>query len=744
MTRSNWIIIAIAYILGLLSTNLFDSSAIDLSRWQLYMLLAGSICFAIGSAIATSRNNRAKFFVRIMTVMIAMSAVLYFQLRIPQPEYNDVSYQTTEGDRPLVQITGKVLNEPRLSDRSRLKFWFEAKEIDGESISGKLYATLPLLQGTGIYPGQELKLTGFLYLPQPASNPNGFDFKQYLARQGSFAGIQGTAASFESKLSGWGWWQLRQRIVRSHLQGLGSPVGQLVSSMVLGRKAVDLPSHIRDRFITAGLAHVLAASGFHVSLLLGLVLRLTTSIAAKPRLAIGISTLAIYLGLTGVQASVLRACLMGVAVLLAATMETKVKPLGSLLLAAVIILLFDPLLINDLGFKLSFLATFGLIVTLPNLEQQLDWLPKAIAVLIAIPLAASIWVLPLLCYEFNTIATYSLVVNILCTPLITIVSLGGMISGMVALILPAGGSAIASILFYPTAWLMAIVEFFIQLPGSTWAVGQIPLAIVLAIYGLFILIWLNKWWQKRWWLGLIVPIALLITLTVNNAFQVQIAVLPSPHSPIVVIRDCGEVILINSGRESQAKYTVLPFLAQQGINQIDRGIAMNKNANLPIAWEIVNSRARVKSMYEATLTNYLSKFKIERGLLTKTITTKSTVLNIDEKLAVANLQTDNDTWLIIGRGMTNPDAISDYIEQHNLKSQQPILVWSGNIAATWLKLLQPRMAIAFDNKISSETKKLLRQKQIKFYDTAIAGNIRWTPKQQFIGKKEIVDRDNNF
>ena len=470
--------------------------------------------------------------------MVALTAVVYLQIRTPLPQYNDVSYQVVRGDRQLVTLAGKVLTEPRLSDRNSLKFLFRATALDnGEKVSGKLYATLPLLQGTGIYPGQELSLTGYLYLPQPASNPHSFDFQKYLARQGVFAGVRGTEASFDPVEPQWSWSKLRQRIVRTHLKGLGSPRGQLVSSMVLGRKAVDLPQDIRDRFIVSGLAHVLAASGFHVSLLLGIILKLTERVAAKPRLAIGLGILSVYLGLTGMQASVMRACLMGAGVLLALTMNTKVKPLGSLLLAAVIILLFDPLSIGDLGFKLSFLATFGLIVTLPQLQTKLDWLPSTIATLVAIPLAASVWVLPLLCYEFNTLATYSLLVNIICTPLIIVVSLGGMISAIAGLVIPTLGSAIASVLYYPTTVLMAITQFCSTLPGNNWSVGRIPVIILLAIYGLFILIWLSRWWQKRWWLGLILPIAIFITLAINNSFQVQIAVLPNPQSPIVVIRD---------------------------------------------------------------------------------------------------------------------------------------------------------------------------------------------------------------
>ena len=516
-----------------------------------------------------------------------------------------------------------------------------------------------------------------------------------------------------------------------------------MSSMVLGRKAVDLPQDIRDRFIVSGLAHVLAASGFHVSLLLGIILKLTERVAAKPRLAIGLGILSVYLGLTGMQASVMRACLMGAGVLLALTMNTKVKPLGSLLLAAVIILLFDPLSIGDLGFKLSFLATFGLIVTLPQLQTKLDWLPSTIATLVAIPLAASVWVLPLLCYEFNTLATYSLLVNIICTPLIIVVSLGGMISAIAGLVIPTLGSAIASVLYYPTTVLMAITQFCSTLPGNNWSVGRIPVIILLAIYGLFILIWLSRWWQKRWWLGLILPIAIFITLAINNSFQVQIAVLPNPQSPIVVIRDRGKVILLNSGREDRAKYTVLPFLAQQGINHIDYGIAIDNSSNSTAAWETINSRARVSSIYRTVDSNYLLYSKIESRPLSETITTKSTRLKMDEELGVVNLEAADNTWLILNRfAKIDRDRLIHYLKQHNF-SQQRILVWSGDIAPALLKQLKPKIAIAFDTQISPETQEILQQEQVKFYATS-TGIIYWTPQQGFDRELEKSDRDNNF
>lgn len=752
MTRNDWIILCLAYIVGLLSTNLIPETTLGITPLQLLWLIAGLIGLALIYQTPLGRKITTKIKTQtwITGVIVAIIAVWYFQLRIPQPQINDISYQVTPTKSELVTVSGKVLTEARLNDSQRLKFQLKVTGInDQEAVSGKLYCTLPLLQGTGIYPGQQLQIKGFLYLPQAANNPGGFDFKQYLARQGIFAGIQGmesiiepqTRATTEPK---WGWWKLRRRIVRSQLKGLGSPVGQLVSSMVLGRKAVDLPPEMRDRFIKAGLAHVLAASGFHVSLLLGIILKLTERFAAKPRLGVGITTLVIYLGLTGIQASVLRACLMGIAVLIALATERKVKPLGSLLLVATIILLFNPLLIKDLGFQLSFLATLGLIVTLPGLQSKLDWLPPTIATLVAVPLAATIWVLPLLCYVFNTVATYSIVVNIICTPLITVISLGGMISGICGIIFPLLGSAISWLLLYPTLLLIALTKFFTNLPGSTWAIGQISLGVLLTIYGLLILARLHKWWQKRWWLTVLLVFSLLIVPAIYNTNQLKITILSARESQIIVIQDRGQTTLINSGINNQAKYTVLPFLAQQGINQIDYGFALDDNSNSAAEWYKIYESAKVKHF--TSLINDLPNLATHRTInpgLDNEIITKSTRITLDKPLGIMNLQLKNHTWLMISPSSATEDnssdqAIKQYVTQHQSELQDPVIIWSGNnLDPTWIELLRPQIAIASSNQINFKTDKILRQKQIKFHNTAQEGMIRWNPQEGFITQERL-------
>ncbi len=734
MNRHSWIILCLTYIVSLLSTNLFAFSSSGFTGQQLIWLIAGSLSL---SAIAVlvdngfgkgtpAKLNALKIITRaykqwLGTALVAILAIAYFQMRIPQPHSNDISYQVTASNSEFVTVAGKVLTEPRLNDNQRLKFLLKAARIgDKEQVSGKIYATLPLLQGTGIYPGQNLKLKGSLYLPQAAKTPSGFDFQEYLARQGVFAGIQGSEAVFSEQTEpSWGWWKLRRRIVRSQLKGLGSPMGQLVSSMILGRKAVDLPTDIRDRFIEAGLAHVLAASGFHVSLLLGIILKITNRLAAKPRLVIGIGTLLVYLGLTGIQASVFRACLMGVAVLIALVMDTKVKPLGSLLLAATIILLFNPLFISDLGFQLSFLATFGLIVTMPGLIARLDWLPPMIATLVAVPLAATVWVLPLLSYKFNSVATYSVIVNIICTPLITVISLGGMISAIAALIMPIVGSAIAWVLLYPTLLLMAIISFFSSLPVSSWAIGQISLGVLLTIYGLFLLVLVSNWWRKHLKLVLLgVLTSIIVPITYQHFNLTQITVLPAQPEPIIVIQDQGKVVLINTGEPKDIKYSLLPFLTNQGVNQINYAIS---SPGVESNWSAISDRLPIEHLVANPNSEPLApSSKKSQVQFKQVIATKSLTILFDRQLSILKLDTAMNTWLILNNTKPDADRLQQYI-QAGSNQKLPILV-SNKIEAAWLKL-QPQSIIA-SNKPQEITRR--DRDKIQVYNLQ-EGVVHWTP-----------------
>ena len=743
MSRNSWTILCLAYIVGLLSTGLCNFSNSD---WQnLAMVAIGLAGLSIVTSIVIARFRYVRKYRKVClgAGIVAIFALVYFQLRIPQPKVNDISYLLTEYSSQFITVEGKVLTEPRLTESERIKFWFQPSQVQKPSyknVSGKLYITLPLSPEISIYPGENVSIKGILYRPQIVKNPGGFDFKTYLNREGAFAGLKGLEIEVKNnqKEPNWGWWKIRQRIIKAQISGLGSPVGELVSSMVLGRRAVDLPQAIRDRFIKAGLAHILAASGFHVSLLLAVILKVTNRFSERSQFLIGLSTLIIYVGLTGLQPSVIRASIMGFGALVGLLLDRKVIPLGSLLLAATILLLFNPLWIWDLGFQLSFLATFGLIVTVPAITKKLDWLPPNIATIIAVPLAASIWTLPLICYVFNTVATYSIVVNIISTPLVTIISLGGMISAIAAVVIPVLGSAIASLLFYPSLLLIEITKVFTNLPGSAFAVGKISLVSLLLIYLLLCLVWLSKWWQSRWHLVLLFTLILIIFPIVYSHFNlVQVTVLSAKQEQVIVIQDRGKLTLINSGQANTAKYTVLPFLKEQGINHLDYGIALDNSSSLNEGWSQIAASLPIKNLVinpaiEPAIKIDLNKTKLLP--IDTNISLDSTKIElISTQPPLLKLQAQDSTWLILGKLKEQKRInIEKYLRQNNFNYTPQIFLYSGRkIEPAWLKVLKPKIAIASTSKIKEGSQKLLQEKQIKSYITGQHGAIIWQPKIGF-------------
>ncbi|MFP4299527.1 MAG: ComEC/Rec2 family competence protein [Spirulinaceae cyanobacterium] len=731
MNGKGWAIACLAYIIGLLSTGLFNLSTVAVSwtQWGVYSL--GWCIFGVIAGVILPRFwwRGPRWSVWIVSGCIAGLAIAHLQLRIPQPGPLDVSWLVPQLE-DAGTIRGQILEMPRLNAKQKVKFVLAAQTVNNEPVTGKLYVTLPLLHGTGLAPRQEIEIIGNLYEPQAPANPGAFDFRAYLARRGVFAGVSGSLVQ-EVTEPPWGWWQLRQRIVRSQVKGLGSPTGQLVSSMVLGRRAVDLPLDIQDRFVKAGLAHTLAASGFHVSLLLGLVLTLTRRLGSRSRLATGLGVLLLYIGLTGMQPSVMRAALMGVGVLVALVAERKTKPLGLLLLVATVLLAIDPLWVWDLGFQLSFLATLGLIVTVGAIAKRLDWLPPTIATLIAVPLAASVWTLPLLIYKFNMVAVYSLAINVIVTPLITLISLGGMIASAIALVLPDAGSAIAFLLYYPAQVLIAVVTFFTDLPASSWAVGKISTMQLLLIYAGILAVWLIPWFKMGWrWLGMAVAIAILVItpLGYQQRNLVQVTVLATDTEPVIAIQDRGKVTLINCGDGDTVNYTVLPFLRSQGANQVHLAIAAQNPVDS--AWSAIFDNLRVKT--------FLTAFTGEESLFLGEIQVKYQRIALNQTaqlgdVTVSAIHLDpialqiqlGDRFWIVADETTLPQL------QQQLSSAQN-WTWIATKAPQSLDILrQFPITIAIAPSLQPQQQKQIETSPVQIYLTEELGAIQWTPETGF-------------
>lgn len=738
--------------------------------------------------ISKTPRPKMPFWVWLLAGIIAFLASVYLQIRTPQPASDDISnliLNSGNSQDLLITVRGEINSIPRLTRSGRGQFWLKANQVNeitnnntpisvGRDVSGLVYVTLPLLKTTGLYPGESIAITGSLYQPQSPSNPGGFDFKKYLAQQGAFAGLRGRYISHDdSQPPPWGLWKIRQRITRAQAKLLGVPEGSLLSAMVLGRLAVDLPYEIRDIFVQVGLAHILAASGFQVSFLLGIILAVTQRFSPKIRFILGLLTLLLYLGLTGISPSVLRATLMGLAVLIALVTQRQTKPLNVLLWVAILLLIANPTWIFDIGFQLSFLATLGLMVTVPPLMQRLNWMPPFFASLIAVPLAVTIWTLPLQLYIFSVLSPYSILVNIIASPLISIITLGGMASALVALMLPGMGSLIAQGLHYPIFGLIETADYFSQLPGNSIAVGRISLMQLIALYSLIFLIWGYFIWfnsdsnprfstSKKGLIPILFSVTLAVLIVVapgwyTKTSQFQATILGTPKEPILVIEEQGKVTLINSGSQNTAKFVVLPFLNAQGVNEIQWSVATHSQLGLSIGWPLILENIPIKTFYDNPAPK--KTYQATNDVILKTLNQQKgsyIPLTLGQPIMLGSVQIEllnaqppvirfklgQKVWTLLGE--TTPNDQNQLLEGQKLTPTQ-VLWWSGEpLTAEILSVLKPEIAIASSNSIDAKTVETLSQQQTQIFWTGRDGALRWTPTQGFETTLDFDETDGSF
>jgi competence protein ComEC len=756
-------VVCFAYILGLFST-VIPGVIAGIPAGAIVMLLAGVIAAFL---IRRVWRMAPRAWVWLAAGLVGMAAVLYFQIRLPQPEATDICHLAAgTGSQPFcqpatqatdtIQVSGIVGSAPRLTRSSRLQFELAATQIvpspatqqTPQTVTGTLYVTVPPTAGEQLYPGLPVRVEGVLYQPKPATNPGGFDFAKSLAQQGIFAGLSGTRIEYPAteKPAPSLFWSIRQRIVQAQKFGLGEPEGALLSAMVLGKNAVDVPYPIQDQFKQTGLAHALAASGTQVSLLVGIILVLTRRLPNAARLILGVAILVLYIGLTGVEASVLRAGVMGSVVLLALVADRKVKPLGSLLFAATVLLLINPQWLFDLGFQLSFLATLGLLVTAPILTKWLDWMPSLFSSIVAVPIAAYLWTLPLSLYMFGVVSPYSILVNIIVSPLITIISICGMVSAAAALIHPFIGSHASWLLYYPTHWLIKIAEAGSQLPGSGFAVGTINPLQLAVLYGLMVLVWRWQKLYRYWWLAGIIGISFVAVPVVYAVNTVsEITLLSTTEKPVMLVRDQGKVGLIHSGSAKDAEFTVLPLLQKWGINQLDWAIAPSLEATEIAGWQVIANAKPIRIFYnsprfdsptglrqnratDAPAQSYemlLRQIKRQQGIalpLTQPVRLgAATAESIAARPEIWRFHLHEQTWL----WLEGVPALRRQTDLAGRLAAVDVMVWSGKaLSPLLLEKLQPKTAVGFGKSLDSATEQWLRQHQVALYRLQ-AGAVQW-------------------
>jgi len=375
-----------------------------------------------------------------------------------------------DGARQRVEISleGTLLQDPRpggAPERCRVLL-----ELTPGRLQGRVELQLnpcPVLQQ-----GWQIRASGVLSRPQPAPHPLLAGPAERLARQGAWSQLRvgqlQVLARPPTPVA-----TLRRTIAQRLQQQAGPRNGGVLAALVLGSAVVPLPAEVRESFRAAGLSHALAASGFHLSVLLGAVLLVGRRLPRLPRLLLAGGAMLLFLLLAGPQPSVLRAVGMGALALLLLEAGQRGRPLLVLLAVAAGLLLWRPDWLWDVGFQLSVAATAGLILTARPLDAALaQRLPRWLAAAVAVPLSAFVWTLPLQLLHFGVVPLYAIPANLLAAPLLTPLTLGAMALAVVALLLPPALPLLAWPLALLSSLLIGLTRWVAALPMAQWQLGR--------------------------------------------------------------------------------------------------------------------------------------------------------------------------------------------------------------------------------------------------------------------------------
>lgn len=323
--------------------------------------------------------------------------------------------ENTKVDGDLFQVTA--------IDRKNKEKLLIRYKINSEEEKEKLI-------NTNFY-GRLCQVTGQLSDPSFAKNPNAFNYRKYLAGKQVYKIIEigehplkNCVAVKSSPLIMIK--ELRFKGILYLKEHFPSEIAALSAALIFGDRGMFDPEVLMD-YQKSGIVHLLAISGQHVSLLIGMVFYLGIRIGLTKQFMIDflLVILPIYAILTGASPSVIRAVLMIFLVLFILRWKKKLKlsPIDAISLTLMIYVFFTPLIILDAGFQLSFSVSFAIILStssiLPRHQQM-------ITSMIAISIIAQLAALPILLYHFFEISFISIAANLLYIPLFSFVFLPGL------------------------------------------------------------------------------------------------------------------------------------------------------------------------------------------------------------------------------------------------------------------------------------------------------------------------------
>ncbi len=447
--------------------------------------------------------------VRTGAVLALALAAGAFRLSFFQPTFDETHIAFYNDDNVPVKIIGRVVDEPDVRD-DYINLRLRAESLQ----SGDTFRPVEglVLVRAARYPerfyGDYLTVTGQLETPPIFDD---FNYKDYLARFGIHSMMRRPQIELIESNQGNPFWTalltFKVRASQTINRILAEPYASLLNGILLGIET-GIPRALYEKFNLTGTSHVIVISGSNIALIAGIFLLLGQRVFGKryaPPLAI--VGVIIYTFLVGADAAVSRAAVMGTVFVVGISVGRPSLAINSLFFSALILSLINPLILWDVGFQLSFMATLGLIVLVPPLERATFGLLKrhlkteqvglAMALLnelLIITLAAQIITGPLIVYHFGRLSIISLLTNLLILPVQPPIMIVGGLAALAGMLWLPLGQLAGWLVWLPLAWSVWVVELTARLPYASLDLGRFPFWLLVLMYAA---IAAGIWWANQ-------------------------------------------------------------------------------------------------------------------------------------------------------------------------------------------------------------------------------------------------------
>ncbi len=304
---------------------------------------------------------------------------------------------------------------------------------------------------------------------------------------GMFAGFIATIEGF------------RALIVDRIFLALPEPHGSLLSGILIGNRA-KLDPELLETFRIVGLSHLIAVSGYNLSILTSNIQSLARPLVGQRSIFISLVVIILFVVLSGAPASILRAAVMASSLLLAQYLGRPSRSLNFLLFAAGILALFEPKIVFEIGFQLSIAATYGLIRFAPIIISGLERfhkIPETLRLIIGETVAATLITAPLLILYFDRLSLVSPISNLLVLPIMPLVMGLGIVAALLLLTLPAIGQLLVLLTWPLLEWIIRVSNKLAALPHAATTTQLPEWATILLLVIIVIAIEVGAWRHKQ-------------------------------------------------------------------------------------------------------------------------------------------------------------------------------------------------------------------------------------------------------